>query len=75
MKVEAVDRDAGHNGHISYHLRVGERNVQLTEEFQLDKMTGELRTRRVLDREIQPAYHVSYYLNYLQEKSVKEQML
>ncbi|KAL7306286.1 hypothetical protein TKK_0001717 [Trichogramma kaykai] len=51
MTVKAIDRDAGDNGKISYHLKVGNRNLQESEEFVINRETGELRSKIMLDRE------------------------
>lgn len=59
LTVKAVDRDPGENGRVSYHLKVGNRNVQETEEFSIDQETGELRSKIILDREIKSKFEVS----------------
>nr|OXU29140.1 hypothetical protein TSAR_006401 [Trichomalopsis sarcophagae] len=51
MTVKAIDRDSGDNGKVSYHMKVGNRNVQETEEFSINQETGELRAKIILDRE------------------------
>lgn len=64
LTVKAIDRDPGENGRISYHLKVGNKNVQETEEFSIDQETGELRSKIILDREIKSKFEVSciFYL-------------
>lgn len=63
MTVKASDEDEGENGEVSYHLKVGNRNVQATEEFMIDPLTGELRSRIILDREVKSKYEVSLCLD------------
>lgn len=58
--MKAIDRDPGENGRISYHLKVGNRNVQETEEFSIDQETGELRSKIILDREANSKFEVDY---------------
>lgn len=58
MTVKATDRDAGENGRISYHLKVGNNIEQETNEFIINSETGELRTKIILDREVQAKYEV-----------------
>lgn len=60
MVVKATDDDEGENGRVTYHLKVGDENVQETAEFSIDENTGELRTRQTLDRESRPRYQVSF---------------
>lgn len=59
LTVKAIDRDPGENGRVSYHLKVGNRNVQETEEFSIDQESGELRSKIILDREINNKFEVS----------------
>ncbi|XP_029049380.1 cadherin-87A [Osmia bicornis bicornis] len=58
LTVKAIDRDPGENGRISYHLKVGNRNVQETEEFSIDQETGELRSKIILDREAKSKFEL-----------------
>ncbi|XP_011882059.1 PREDICTED: cadherin-87A [Vollenhovia emeryi] len=58
LTVKAIDRDPGENGRVSYHLKVGNRNVQETEEFSIDQETGELRSKIILDREIKSKFEL-----------------
>ncbi|XP_063226687.1 cadherin-87A isoform X2 [Bacillus rossius redtenbacheri] len=58
ITVKAVDKDAGENGRVSYHFRVGNENKQETEEFFIDPDTGELRTKIILDREAKDKYEL-----------------
>lgn len=51
--VKAMDNDTGVNGKISYYLQVNDKNVEKTEDFQIDSETGELRTNRQLLRKEQ----------------------
>lgn len=48
--VKAADNDTGANGKISYYLQQNDKNVERTEEFQIDRETGELRTSKELIR-------------------------
>lgn len=59
MTVKASDRDPGENGRVSYHLKVGNKNVQETEEFAIDQETGELRAKIILDREVKNKFEVN----------------
>lgn len=61
MTVKAIDEDDGENGKVTYHLRNNVGNVQETEEFVIDSDTGELRTRKALDREKTSKYEVAKY--------------
>lgn len=56
--IKASDQDSGENGHVSYHFKVNNTNVQHTDQFMIDAETGELRVRIPLDREIQERYEV-----------------
>ncbi|XP_012545103.1 cadherin-87A [Bombyx mori] len=57
--IKATDDDSGENGRISYYLKVDNQNVGETEEFSLDRDTGELRTKTFLDREEVPEYQLA----------------
>jgi len=64
MKVFAEDKDPGENGRVTYHFRVGNNNTQTTDEFMINEITGELRTRVNLDREKKSSYQVrDLYMN------------
>lgn len=58
MTVKAVDKDSGDNGKVTYHLKVGNKNLQETDEFSIDRFTGELRSKIVLDRETKSKFEV-----------------
>ena len=60
MTVQAVDQDGqeNDNGRISYFLKVNNLNVLETDEFKIDEMSGELRTRKRLDREEKSHYEL-----------------
>ncbi|XP_014205128.1 cadherin-87A [Copidosoma floridanum] len=58
MTVKALDRDSGDNGKVSYHMKVGNRNVQETEEFSIDQDSGELRSKIILDRETKSKFEL-----------------
>ena len=51
MTVKATDVDENENGRITYHLKVDGQDVQETDEFSIDANTGELRSKKFLDRE------------------------
>lgn len=50
MTVKAMDNDTGDNGKIKYHLQVNNQNVQETDDFIIDEMSGELRAKRKLSK-------------------------
>ncbi|CAG5033926.1 unnamed protein product [Parnassius apollo] len=56
--IKAIDEDTGENGRVSYYLKVDNQNVGETQEFSLDKDTGELRTKTFLDREHKAEYQL-----------------
>lgn len=58
MTVKASDNDQGENGRLSYHLKVGNLNVQENEEFSINQETGELRSKIILDREIKNKFEL-----------------
>lgn len=58
MTVKATDKDDGDNGRLTYHLKEHDKNVQENAEFIIDKNNGELRTKILLDRELQSKYEV-----------------
>ncbi|KAH9361521.1 hypothetical protein HPB48_001377 [Haemaphysalis longicornis] len=58
MTVEALDKDQGDNGRISYYFKVGDRNVAETDEFRIDEVTGEIQAKVLLDRETRPRYEL-----------------
>lgn len=58
MTVEAIDSDRGDNGRVSYFFKVGDRNVKETDEFSIDTVTGEIKTKVGLDREARPRYEL-----------------
>ncbi|XP_028130157.2 cadherin-87A [Diabrotica virgifera virgifera] len=58
MTVKAVDKDQNENGRLTYHFKVDDENVQETEEFSIDPKSGELKTRKSLDREFKPNYQL-----------------
>lgn len=59
--IKATDQDKGDNGRVSYYLKVDNQNVEETAEFSLDKDTGELRTKTLLDREHKSEYQVRIF--------------
>ncbi|GAB0095360.1 Cadherin-87A [Sergentomyia squamirostris] len=58
MTVKATDEDSGLDGKVTYHLQVNNENVQETEDFAIDELSGELRTRRQLERKQQAKYEL-----------------
>uniref|UniRef100_A0A182QKL0 Cadherin domain-containing protein n=1 Tax=Anopheles farauti TaxID=69004 RepID=A0A182QKL0_9DIPT len=58
MTVKATDNDSGSNGKVLYYLQVNSVNVQETDEFSINEMSGELRIRRQLDRKRQSRYEL-----------------
>ncbi|XP_058810290.1 cadherin-87A isoform X2 [Phymastichus coffea] len=58
MTIKAIDKDSGDNGKVSYHMKVGNRNVQETEEFSINQETGELRSKIILDRETKNKFEI-----------------
>ncbi|KAG1695314.1 Cadherin-87A [Nymphon striatum] len=58
MTVTAVDMDYGENGRLSYYFKIGNKNVESTDFFQIDVKTGDLKTKIILDREIQSKYEL-----------------
>ncbi|KAJ4434750.1 hypothetical protein ANN_23319, partial [Periplaneta americana] len=58
ITVKATDKDQGENGQISYHFKVGNENVQETEEFAINSDTGEIRAKIILDREVRAKYEL-----------------
>ncbi len=50
LTVKANDSDPGDNGKVSYHLQVNNENVQETDEFEINEVSGELRLKKKLDR-------------------------
>ncbi|XP_050101039.1 cadherin-87A isoform X1 [Anopheles aquasalis] len=58
MTVKATDNDSGANGKVLYYLQVNSQNVQQTDEFSINEMSGELRIRRQLDRKRQARYEL-----------------
>uniref|UniRef100_A0A8D8JF25 Cadherin-87A n=1 Tax=Culex pipiens TaxID=7175 RepID=A0A8D8JF25_CULPI len=58
MTVKATDNDDGTNGKVLYHLQVNSANVQETDEFVINEMSGELRIRKPLDRKRQSRFEL-----------------
>ncbi|XP_067636828.1 cadherin-87A [Eurosta solidaginis] len=58
LTVKATDNDTDENGYITYHLQVNNENVQETNEFRIDSVTGELRTKRELNRKERANYDI-----------------
>lgn len=62
MRVKAEDADTGDNGKITYHFKVNDSDVQETDEFSIQKDTGEITTKILLDRENKSRFEVSLNL-------------
>lgn len=58
LMVSAEDKDRGENGRVSYYLKVGDTNVEETEQFRINTVTGEIRTKSILDREEKAKYQL-----------------
>lgn len=58
LTVKAEDSDTGDNGKISYHLQVNNENVQDTDIFVINSMSGELRLKRPLSRKEMSRYEI-----------------
>ncbi|XP_058466683.1 cadherin-87A isoform X2 [Malaya genurostris] len=58
MTVKATDNDDGTNGKVLYHMQVNNQNVQETDEFAINEMSGELRIRKPLDRKKQSRFEL-----------------
>lgn len=58
MTVKAVDYDYGDNGRVTYHLKVSNNNVQETDHFIIDSVTGELRIKQFIDRKKSSIYEL-----------------
>lgn len=62
MFVKANDGDSGENGHVTYHFKVENKNVQETDEFYINEETGEIVTKVLLDREVKDKYEVMKHI-------------
>ncbi|XP_025829338.1 cadherin-87A [Agrilus planipennis] len=58
MTLKAIDKDVGKNGKVTYHIKVNGSLVSETEDFILNKETGELKMKRALDRETKSKYEL-----------------
>ena len=58
LTVKAEDGDSGDNGKVSYHLKVNNENVQETDTFEINEVSGELRLKRKLDRKRKSRYEI-----------------
>lgn len=58
LTVKANDSDSGENGKISYHLQVNNENVQETETFEINEVSGELRLKQKLNRRKKSRYEI-----------------
>lgn len=58
LTVKANDSDSGDNGKISYHLQVNNENVQETETFDINEVSGELRLKQKLNRRKKSRYEI-----------------
>lgn len=62
MTVKATDDDPGLDGKVTYHLQVNDKIVQETEEFVIEAASGELRTRKRLNRKEMSRYQLVLYV-------------
>lgn len=58
LTVKANDSDSGDNGKIGYHLQVNNENVQETETFDINEVSGELRLKHNLNRRKKSRYEI-----------------
>lgn len=58
MTVKATDKDTGDDGKLTYHLQENNEIVPETADFRIDEQTGELRTKRVLNRKQKSKYEL-----------------
>lgn len=58
LTVKANDSDSGDNGKISYHLQVNNENLQETETFDINEVSGELRLKQKLNRRKKSRYEI-----------------
>ncbi|KAB0801704.1 hypothetical protein PPYR_03890 [Photinus pyralis] len=59
MTVKAADKDNGENGRVTYHFKLNDENVQMTDEFIINPDTGDLRIKTYLDNKIQDKYELT----------------
>jgi hypothetical protein len=58
LTVKAEDGDSGDNGKVSYHLKVNNENVQETDSFEINELSGELRLKKKLDRKRKSRFEI-----------------
>lgn len=58
LTVKAEDPDNGDNGKISYHLQVNNENVQETDKFEINSISGELRLKKQLNKKELSRYEI-----------------
>lgn len=58
LTVKAEDPDNGDNGKISYHLQVNNENVQETDTFEINSISGELRLKKQLNKKELSRYEI-----------------
>ncbi|XP_037950631.1 cadherin-87A [Teleopsis dalmanni] len=58
LTVKATDNDTDENGHITYHLKINDQNLQETPEFKINAETGELSTKKELNRKYRANYNI-----------------
>ncbi|KAG8178249.1 hypothetical protein JTE90_000350 [Oedothorax gibbosus] len=58
LVVSAEDKDRGENGRVSYYLKLGDTNVEETDKFKINTVTGEIRTKSIMDREEKAKYQL-----------------
>lgn len=58
MTVIAEDQDSGENGRLTYHFKVNNSNVQETNEFVIDELSGEVKTKQDLSNDEKKTYEL-----------------
>ncbi|CAL4115826.1 unnamed protein product, partial [Meganyctiphanes norvegica] len=58
LEILAEDKDSSYNGEVRYHLRLGDDNVQDTDNFHMDPITGVITTKKTMDREFKHKYQL-----------------
>ncbi|XP_022237895.1 protein dachsous-like [Limulus polyphemus] len=58
IKVQAIDKDLGINGNLTYVIPMGIAN----DKFTIESQTGKIFTKALLDREEQPRYFITVYV-------------
>lgn len=58
MTAKASDADVGSNGEVRFFFRENDRNMNEVGPFEINSVSGEIRTKHRLDREIKDQYKV-----------------